>query len=102
MALFNNKIVIVDDDIRGRIRILAIDRGSAKKIRDGIKNGSIDYVTHVLKDGERLDALAGRFYGDSGQWRVLAAANGIGWALQAQVGLSLFVPTDLAQVYAVV
>jgi nucleoid-associated protein YgaU len=33
--------------------------------------------THVVRAGERLDMIAAREYGDPGQWRVIAAANGI-------------------------
>lgn len=100
--LFNSRIVTVDDATRGRIRIFATDPGAAKRIRDGITNGLIDYTVVVLKDSQRLDALAGAVYGDSGQWRVIAAANGIGWALQVPAGTQLYVPTNLTQVYDIV
>ncbi len=99
MALFNSKVTIVDDSLRGRIRVFATDPGCAKRIRDGIRNGAIDHTVYTMVDGDRLDILAGRIYGDSGQWRVIAAANGIGWPLQVSPGTVLFVPTNLAQVY---
>jgi nucleoid-associated protein YgaU len=100
MALFTRQTLIVDDSIRGKINIIATDRGAAQKIRNAIKNKQIEFAIHKVQDGERLDIIAGRMYGDSGQWRVIAAANGIGWPLQIEPGSEIFVPTNLSQVYS--
>lgn len=70
-------------------------------IYNGIETGQIDFNTHVLKDGERLDYLAGAFYGDSSLWWVIAAASGIGYALQVIPGTLLRVPTNINEVFGV-
>ncbi len=44
------------------------------------------------RSSERLDALAGRMYGDPTAWRTLAAANGIADPLRLPVGLALRLP----------
>ena len=49
-------------------------------------------------EGDRLDIIAGREYGDSSNWWVIAAASGIGWALQMPPGTRLVVPVDLSEV----
>ena len=62
------------------------------------KNGSIQSTTRQLREGERLDTIAGVVYGDAGLWWVIAAASGIGWGLQVPAGVVLTIPTDLNQV----
>jgi len=71
------------------------------KIYTGVQSGEIDYNVHTLVSGERLDYLAGRFYGDSSLWWVIAAASGIGYALQVQPGTILRIPTSLNSVFGV-
>jgi hypothetical protein len=44
------------------------------------------------RSSERLDAIAGRMYGDPSAWRVLAAANGVADPLHLPVGLALRLP----------
>ena len=61
-------------------------------IREAIINGNISYTTRVLREGERLDILAGNLYGDSSYWWVLAAASGIGWGLQVPPNTIINVP----------
>jgi len=34
-------------------------------------------ITHTLKDGETLQNIAFRYYGDSGKWYIIAEANNI-------------------------
>ena len=68
------------------------------KIRRAIEAGTLEYNVHVTSEGQRLDGLAGRFYGDGSLWWVLAAASGIGWGLQVPPGVVLTIPTDLAQI----
>jgi hypothetical protein len=64
-------------------------------IREGIESGAIPYQLLTLKEGDRLDALASRFYGDGSLWWIIAAASGIGWWLQIPPGTVLVVPSDL-------
>lgn len=52
-------------------------------IRYGIKIGAIPIVGKLITTGfDRLDVLAGKSYGDSTLWWLLAAASDIGWGLQ--------------------
>jgi nucleoid-associated protein YgaU len=71
---------------------------TARRIQLGISQGRINVKRHVMRDGERLDHLAGKFYGDSSLWWVIAAASKIGWCLQLPAGTVAVIPTSLAQV----
>ena len=66
-----------------------------------VENQSINYSVHILEEGERLDYLSGIYYGDSKFWWVLAAASGIGYALQVPPGTLIRVPTSLSEVFGV-
>lgn len=61
-------------------------------IREGIANGAIDFTESFLHEGERLDTIAGRVYGDSSLWWIIAAASGIGWMFQVPPGTLLKIP----------
>jgi len=63
-----------------------------------VQAGSIQCTRRQIKDGERLDTIAGQYYGDGSLWWVIAAASGIGWGLQVPPGVVITIPTDLAQV----
>ncbi len=65
-------------------------------------DGNIAYINHVLKEGERLDHLAGKFLGNGDLWWVVAAASGIGWMLQAAPGTRIRIPTNVDQVMSFV
>jgi hypothetical protein len=67
------------------------------KIFVATQNGSLDATTLTLTQGQRLDHLAGQFYGDGRYWWVIAAASGIGWALQCPAGTVVRVPKDLSR-----
>ena len=62
------------------------------------RNGRLKIERRTIREGERLDAIAGQVYGDSSLWWVIAAASGIGWNLQVPPGVVLTIPTDLGQV----
>lgn len=62
------------------------------------RNGGLAVEKRQIKDGERLDTIAGVLYGDGSLWWVIAAASGIGWCLQVPPGIVLTIPTDLNQV----
>ena len=64
--------------------------------------GAIDVNVRTLVEDERLDIIAGEFYGDGTLWWIIAAASGIGWGLQVPAGTHLVVPTDLGQIEALV
>lgn len=61
-------------------------------IRENVKNGNIRYNDLVLQENERLDILAGQFYGNGRLWWVIAAASEVGWGLQVPPGTLLRIP----------
>ena len=71
---------------------------AASVIRALVKSGQLAVKQQVLRDGERLDVLAGKIYGDSRLWWVIAAASEVGWSLQLPPGTVLWVPTDLSKI----
>ena len=71
-------------------------------IRRAIETNRLSFQEYVVKEGERLDVLAGEFLGDGKLWWVIAAASGIGWMLQIPPGTLLKIPTDVGQVEALV
>tara|TARA_B100000424_G_C22788698_1_gene423647 strand:- start:206 stop:511 length:306 start_codon:yes stop_codon:yes gene_type:complete len=74
---------------------------ASPRIFRAVSNQNVDYSIHILEEGERLDYLAGIYYGDSSFWWVLAAASGIGYALQVPPGTVIRVPNSLAEVLGV-
>lgn len=66
-------------------------------IRDNIKNGNIKTKIYILKERERLDIIAGKYYGDGRLWWVIAAASNIGWSLQVPPGTRIVIPEDLSE-----
>ena len=71
------------------------------RIKNAIDNNLIQHNTIVLKQGQRLDHIAGVVYDDSGLWWVIAAASGIGWGLQVPPGVIIKVPTSIEEVYTI-
>lgn len=61
-------------------------------IRENIKNGNIRFQELILQESNRLDILAGRYYGDGRLWWLIAAASNIGWTLQVPVGTIIKIP----------
>lgn len=71
---------------------------SINTIKRAIDNEQLKYKVITLQGSERLDIIAGREYNDSSVWWIIAAASGIGWALQVAPGTRIVIPTDLSQV----
>ncbi len=61
-------------------------------IRKNIKDGNIQVTEIVLEGSERLDTLAGRYYGDGTLGWVIAIASDIGWMLQVPTGTRILIP----------
>lgn len=74
----------------------------AHLIKWNVTLGTITVKQMTSLPGQRLDILAGKFYGDSSLWWVIAAASGIGWGLQIPGGTVLTIPTDISQIAALV
>ena len=62
----------------------------------------MSYSTITLKEGQRLDILAGQRYGDASLWWIIAAASGIGWGLQVPPGTIVRVPKNLSDILAII
>ena len=89
-----------DPSIQGG-KLLGTNRALAN-LRAAVLDGRVSTVEKVLSSAERLDILAGRYYGDGRLWWIIAAASGIGWWLQCPAGTRILIPTDLASVEAVI
>lgn len=61
-------------------------------IRDNIANGNIRYQEIILQESNRLDILAGKYYGDGRRWDLIAAASNVGWGLQCPPGTVIRIP----------
>ena len=66
------------------------------------QQGAIDVEFRVLKGKQRLDIVAGEYYGDGSLWWFIAAASRIGWGLQVPPGTRLVIPTDINQIAALI
>ena len=62
-----------------------------------VQRNKIKVTSYTTSETERLDVLAGKYYGDGTLWWVIAAASGIGWNLQVPPGTYLAIPLDITQ-----
>ena len=92
---FSKKITFNGKTIYGTNRLSA-------NIYNAIENNSISFQTYTLTEGERLDVIAGKFYGDASYWWIIAAASGIGWPLQVPPGTFLRIPQNLNDVFGLI
>jgi nucleoid-associated protein YgaU len=65
---------------------------SPVNVYDAVQTGTVSAETYVFQEGDRLDVLAGKFYGDSTLWWIIAAASGIGWGFQVPPGTRILIP----------
>ena len=72
--------------------------GAVRRIRKARDNGRIPCRQITLKEGERLDVLAGKLLGDGRFWWMIAALSDIGWGLQVPPGTRIRVPLDVSAV----
>ena len=63
-----------------------------------VQQGRISCRSYTTKQSERLDIIAGNYYGDGTLWWVIAAASGIGWNRQVPPGTYLAIPKNLAEI----
>lgn len=61
-------------------------------IRQNMQAGNIRFQQIILQESNRLDILAGTYYGDGKLWWLIAAASDIGWGLQVPVGTIIKIP----------
>ena len=71
---------------------------TSQLIYNAVKTKNIAVVQRPLKEGERLDSIAGKVYGNATYWWVIAAASGIGWGCQVPPGTWLRIPVNLSDV----
>jgi hypothetical protein len=62
------------------------------KIRSGLQQQNIRYQKIVLSGAERLDTIAGKYYGDGRLWWIIAAASNIGFGVQVPPGTIVIIP----------
>ena len=77
----------------------AISSVDTFRVYRAVENGSINYQTILLEEGQRLDHIAGIYYNNSSLWWLIAAASGIGWSLQCPPGTVLRIPTNPQDAY---
>ena len=70
-------------------------------IYNAVENNEIGFKTIFLSEYQRLDQIAGSYYKDSTYWWVIAAASGIGWAMQLPPGTIIRVPNNLEEVLSI-
>lgn len=68
---------------------------SGTSIFNAVLSGELESDTIVLTQGQRLDHLSGQYYGNSSYWWIIAAASGIGWAMQCPAGTVVKIPKNL-------
>ena len=74
----------------------------SSQIRSAVLDGTLDYTTTIIKQGQRLDIIAGQKYGDSSMWWIIAAASGIGWGLQLPPGTLITIPSSPGHVMRII
>lgn len=70
-------------------------------IKRAVQRGTVKTTQAIVKEGERLDQISSRVYGDPSYWWVIAAASGIGWGMQVPPGVIVTIPTDLSVVLSI-
>jgi len=75
-------------------RIKSVDSSALHK---AIEAGHVEFKKLELTSAQRLDTLAGQYYGDSQYWWIIAIASGIGWGLQVPSGTLIRIPTNISQ-----
>jgi len=69
-----------------------------KRIRIALQEDDLALVSRLTQESERLDKIAGEYYGDGRLWWVIAICSNIGWALQVPPGTLLRIPANLGEI----
>ena len=85
-----------------RIGTLVSSNRAMRNLRIANAAGAVSTKKYVLKEGERLDTVAFREFGDGRLWWVIAIFSNIGWWLQAPAGTLLSIPTDINDIAGIV
>ena len=95
--------------LRRYTRMKLMDHGRALSTSEAssiiynlVEKKQVRVIERILQEGERLEYLAGKYYGNSALWWVIAAASGIGWGLQVPPGTYIRIPKDLSKITAVI
>ena len=72
-----------------------VKRAETFRIYNASISGQLDTQKIVLSSNQRLDSLAGEYYGDSQYWWIISASSGIGWAMQVPAGTVIRIPVNL-------
>ena len=67
------------------------------KIFNACLSGNLSHEIYITQENQRLDHLSGLAYQTSNYWWVIAAASGIGWALQVPPGTVLKIPVSVSE-----
>lgn len=86
-------------DIDGK-EYISVSKASYRVFK-AVELGLLGCDVKLLEEGERIDTIAGNYYGNSSYWWVIAAASGIGYALQVPPGTVLRIPNNLSEVFGV-
>ena len=78
-----------------------INRNISFRIHDAVMKNKLSVTVLVATPEERLDIIAGKFYGETQYWWVIAAASGIGWNLQVPPGTLIKVPLSIDNVLSI-
>lgn len=79
--------------VRAKLNVSFKEFLSAEVLAKDKPTESSDHAkTHVVRRGETLSSIAAREYGDPGQWRVIAASNGISDPMSIRPGQRLGLP----------
>lgn len=74
----------------------------SRRIYLACETGALNCKISILAENQRLDQIAGIEYGNSSLWWIIAAASGIGWALQCPAGTSLRIPINPDDIYTII
>jgi len=97
MNRYKNNPVLNENVILGRKPKYATEKLCTQIFND-CKSNVLQNEKVVFNEGDRLDYLAQKYYGNGLDWWIIAAASGIGWWLQINPGTIIVIPNDIKQI----